>query len=89
MSTHRQINHTPLRDALLLLGHTEVEGRMLYQDYLNIAVGAGMSRETVPPMSEQQWEIMCDMLGSDRPLYASSVNSILKLEAARKERETK
>ena len=70
----RQINRTPLRDALALLGH-DVEGRMLYQDYLNIVSGAGFKSD---PMSEEQWEIMCDMLGADRPMYASNVKCMLE-----------
>jgi hypothetical protein len=74
----RQINHTPLRDALVAAGVVEAEGRMLYQDYLNIVAGDGMTRDTTLPMSEQQWEIMCDILGSDRPLYASTVSAMLK-----------
>ncbi len=84
----RQINHTPLRDALIAAGVTEMAGRMAYQDYLNIVVGGGMSRDTVPPMSEEQWEIMCDMMGpTDRPIYASTVKSMLSNLKARAERE--
>lgn len=70
----RSINYTPLRDALQLLGH-DVADRMLYQDYLHIVAGQGFKAE---PMSEEQWEVMCDMLGDKRPLYASTVKSMLE-----------
>jgi hypothetical protein len=71
----RQINRTPLRDALLLAGQ-DVEGRMLYQDYLNIVAGQGGGGPK--PITEEQWEMMCDMLGGDRPMYASNVKQMLK-----------
>lgn len=72
----RQINYMPLRDALLAAGVEQVKGRMLYQDYLNIVAGGGDI--STPPITEQQWEQMCDMLGDNRPMYASTVKSILK-----------
>jgi hypothetical protein len=87
MPIHRTINRTPLRDALLLAGHDNVDGRMLYQDYLNIVAGQGLGRDAVPPMSEEQWEIMCDILGSDRPLYASTVSAMIRLDQRRQSRK--
>lgn len=83
----RQINYMPLRDALAALGHN-VEGRMLYQDYLNIVAGDGLTFQSIKPMSEEQWEQMCDMLGDNRPMYASNVKCMLenskhKLEKAK------
>ncbi len=70
-----QINYMPLRDALAAAGVEDLEDRMLYQDYLNIVAGGGFPSK---PISEEQWEVMCDMLGKNRPLYASTVKSILK-----------
>ena len=76
MAIHEQINCTPLRDALTLAGFgDQIEGRMLYQDYLNIVQGAGQTN--VPPISEHQWEQMCDMLGGTVPMYASNVKMML------------
>jgi len=84
----KNINHTPLRDALQAAGKTEVEGRYLYQDYLNQVAGSGMSRDTVPPMSEEQWEVMCDIVRRDQPMYASTVKSMLSNMKAKAERES-
>lgn len=81
----RQINRTPLRDALVAAGITEVEGRMLYQDYLNIVAGTEFGRGT-QPITEQQWEQMCDMLGGDMPLYPSTVKAILANMKAKAEK---
>jgi hypothetical protein len=69
------INRTPLRDALLAAGVTDVQGHMLYQDYLNIITNMHGSRN---PITEEQWELLCDMLGGDRPYYASNVKQCLE-----------
>lgn len=76
----KMINRTPLRDALMASGIesvvAQVRDKMLYQDYLNIVSGRGFSGP--PPITEEQWEIMCDMLGRDQPMYPSNVSQILK-----------
>lgn len=49
---------------------------MVYQDYLNIVVNDCGGTEK--PITETQWEMMVDIIGKDRPYYASNVKSALK-----------
>jgi hypothetical protein len=71
------INRTPLKDAMVAAG-CDVEGQMTYQDYLNIVVNE-TSCAQVTPIKEEQWEIMVDILGRDRPMYASNVKTAIKV----------
>ena len=67
--------HNPLRRALIAAGATGIDDVFTYQDYLYELLGDGSSEK---PVTEQQWEMICDLQGSRRLYYAS--NSKMALE---------
>lgn len=69
--------HRPFARALGLDAET-----FTYQDYLYELCADGFEQK---PISEQQWEMICDMQGKRRLYYAS--NSKMALENLERKRE--
>lgn len=69
--------HMPLAKAL------DLGNVFTYQDYLYELCADFQSEK---PVTEQQWEMICDLIGSRSMCYASTVSATIKNMERKKER---
>ena len=62
---------------LVASGREEFKDAFTYQDYLYELYADGYNRDH-PPISEKQWEYLCDMQGNRKLIYASTVKHALE-----------
>ena len=75
--------HRPFQRALVAAGCEHVDNAFTYQDYLYEMYADGYNAD-VKPVSERQWEMICDMKGKRDMYYASnSKHALENLEAKR------
>lgn len=60
----------------------DMDGMMTYQDYLNQCVN--MYGVDTPPITEAQWEIMTDIMGTKRAYFPSNVKSAIRCAPTKK-----
>jgi hypothetical protein len=72
-----RMTHRPFARAMTAAGQSGFEEAFTYQDYLYELCADGFDAK---PVSERQWEAICDMQGSRRLMYAS--NSKMAVESA-------
>lgn len=71
------MTHAPLARAMVAAGRSEFADAFTYQDYLYELCAHGTDEK---PVSEQQWEMICDIIGPKRRmLYASNIKTTLGL----------
>lgn len=70
------MTHNLVGELLGIAGSKGFDDRITYQDYLYELCSDGFERK---PISEEQWEAMCSIIGANRrPIYASSVKHAIE-----------
>lgn len=69
--------HSPFQRALKAAGSEYVDNVFTYQDYLYEMYADGYNQD-VKPVSERQWEMICDMKGKRDMYYASNSKTALE-----------
>lgn len=71
------IGNSPFAKAMVAAGSDTFENAFTYQDYLYELFADGYNKDH-PPISEQQWEYICDMKGKRNLTYASTSSTGLR-----------